>query len=109
MEHRSQAVGAESRVSTDAAVIEDLDLLTLVVVALVGNSLRILGSGKVCPGMCAVAIGFVGRLPTAAQLHFWRERELLTKPVPEVCYVRDQVSTIERNFYFRRRLRLPRY
>src|SRR6266849_10971980 len=44
MEYRSQSVGAKSRVSTDAAIIEDLDLLAVVRVPLIWNPLWIFRS-----------------------------------------------------------------
>jgi hypothetical protein len=69
MEDRSEPVGAESRVGTDSAIIENLDLLALVVVALVRNPLRIFGPGEARLCMGAIAIRLHRRLPAPTQRH----------------------------------------
>ena len=92
--------------STDAAIVEYLDLLPLVSVLFVGYRRLPLGSREIRLGMRAIAVRLVGRLATTAKRHLWRRSTLFTQPVPQIRYVRSQIRAIERDFDFRLRIRL---
>jgi hypothetical protein len=87
--------------STDATIVEDLDLLTLIKITLVGNSTRVFLTGEIRCRMATIAEGFVTGLPTSAQRGLGLERKLLTEPVPEMLYVREDVWAVPFDSYLR--------
>jgi hypothetical protein len=88
-------------VGTDATIVEYLDLLTLINIALVGNSIRVFLPIEVRRRMTAIAKGFVPRLPASAQCGLGLNWKLLTEPVRDVFYVRDDVWSVRFDSYLR--------
>ena len=86
---------------TDATIVEYLDLLALIKIELVGNSIRVFLPTEVRRRMTAIAKGVVPRLPASAQCGLGLNWKLLAEPVREVLYVRDDVWSVRFDSYLR--------
>jgi hypothetical protein len=106
VEHRRQPIGAEPRVGTDAAVVEDGELLGDIGVAVVGHAPRVLRPAKADLGVRAIAQRLDRRASAAAQRHLRPGIDPLPEVIDHVGCATHQVGAVRGHLDARTGVRL---